>query len=112
VYVREACSPLYACTERGGGLFGRAQAKVHQCCLPAEVGDLAHVCLLFHEVVCYCQQCTIGAALQGLSAYPFGRVRCQLELGSWSYGPWYVNVSMQGKVRHVRLRRCRQGGGA
>lgn len=35
---------------------------------------------------------------QGLSAFPFGRVRCQLELGSWSFGPWYVNVSMQGKV--------------
>lgn len=34
---------------------------------------------------------------KGLSAFPFGRVRCELELGSWSYGPWYVNVSMQGK---------------
>lgn len=37
--------------------------------------------------------------VQGLSAYPFGRVHCTLELGSWSYGPWFVNVTTQGKVR-------------
>lgn len=36
---------------------------------------------------------------QGLSAFPFGHVRCQLELGAWTYGPWYVNVSPLGKVR-------------
>lgn len=42
--------------------------------------------------------------VQGLSAYPFGQVRCELELGSWSYGPWYVNVTMQGKVSTAAAR--------
>jgi hypothetical protein len=53
-----------------------------QCCIPV---------IATEPVVLYLPQ--------GLSAFPFGRVRCQLELGSWSYGPWYVNMSMQGKVR-------------
>lgn len=46
--------------------------------------------------------CLASCASQGLSAYPFGRVRCELELGSWSYGPWYVNVTVKGKVRAGR----------
>ncbi|KAF8061055.1 CHRNA7 [Scenedesmus sp. PABB004] len=39
----------------------------------------------------------VACNFRGLSAYPFGLVRCSLELGSWVYGPRSVDLHLQGK---------------
>lgn len=31
-------------------------------------------------------------ASQGLSAFPFGNVKCIMEFGSWAFGPWKVRA--------------------
>lgn len=68
----------------------------------ADRGSKYLTCIVSRRIKTYQEAVCLLVCLlllwQGLSAFPFGRVRCQLELGSWSYGPWYVNVSMQGKV--------------
>ena len=53
----------------------------------------------------------VDCALKGLNDFPFGTTKCSLELGSWVYGPRYVDVYPRGEGE-TGLEHLKKGPGA